>query len=271
MNFTERMGISVPQEDITIRWDAPSELRGYIFILMKEYESLKKIRNIVCLAAKVAENPNNWKENEYMDKEIQEIMDKCLWNRIYDIIEDFYSKLLVNKKRDFEKKVNEYFIEKGIGWKLQNGKLETRGDDIFEGEIKQAKCKLEENGLMTSQNEIKEAITDLSMRPKPDITGAIQHALAALECVCREITGDNATLGTLIINHSGIIPRPLDDAIRKIWGFSSERGRHLKEGGEPSYEEAELVVHLTASLCVYLMSKLEVTKQPTGYSSQGTY
>ena len=124
---------------------------------------------------------------------------------------------------------------------------------------------------MTSQNEIKEAITDLSMRPKPDITGAIQHALAALECVCREITGDNATPGTLIINHSGIIPRPLDDAIRKIWGFSSERGRHLKEEGEPSYEEAELVVHLTASLCLYLMSKFKVTKQPTGYSSQGTY
>ena len=105
MNFTERMGISVPQEDITVRNDAPASMRSYIFQIMKSYEpSLKKIRSIVCLAAKVAENPNNWKENEYMDREIQEIMDQCLWNRIYDIIEDFYSKLLVNKKGDFEKK-----------------------------------------------------------------------------------------------------------------------------------------------------------------------
>ena len=37
--------------------------------------------------------------------------------------------------------------------------------------------------------------------------------------------------------------------------FASEQGRHLKEGGEPNYEEAELVVHLSASLCAYLAKK----------------
>lgn len=103
---------------------------------------------------------------------------------------------------------------------------------------------------MTSQSEIKEAITDLSRRPIPEITGSIQHSLAALECVCREVTRDKkATLGTLINDHPNIVPKPLDDAIKKIWG-ASEQGRH------PSYEEAELLVYLSASLCVYLTNKL---------------
>ena len=257
MNFTERMGIAIPQADITIRNDAPVSMRHYIFQIMQNYESsLKKIRSIVCFVTKEAEDPNNWGENDFMKSEIQEIIDNCLWNRVYDIIEAFYFKLSVPQQRDFEKNINEYFIEKGIGWKMQNGIIETRGDDIFEDGIKQANLKLQEKGLMTSQNEIKEAIADLSRRPIPEITGSIQHSLAALECVCREVTRDKATLGALINNHPDIVPKPLDDVIKKIWGFSSEQGRHLQEGRNPSYEEAELLVHLSASLCVYLTNKL---------------
>lgn len=258
MNFTERMGIAIPQADITIRNDVPVSMRHYIFQIMQNYESsLKKIRSIVCFVTKEAEDPNNWGENDFMKSEIQEIIDNCLWNRVYDIIEAFYFRLSVPQKRDFEKNINEYFIEKGIGWKMQNGIIETRGDDIFEDGIKRAKLKLQEKGLMTSQNEIKEAIADLSRRPIPEITGSIQHSLAALECVCREVTRDKkATLGTLINNHHDIVPKPLDDVIKKIWGFSSEQGRHLQEGRNPSYEEAELLVHLSASLCVYLTNKL---------------
>ena len=40
-----------------------------------------------------------------------------------------------------------------------------------------------------------------------------------------------------------------------LFGFASEQGRHLTEGGAPDYEEAELVVHLSASLCTYLTKK----------------
>lgn len=258
MNFTERMGIAIPQADITIRNDAPVSMRRYIFQLMQNYEpSLKVIRRIVSFVTKEAEDLNNWSENDFMKNEIQEMIENCSWNEVYDITEAFHCKLSVPQKRDFEKNINEYFAEKGIGWKMQNGIIETRGDDIFEDGIKQAKLKLQEKGLGTSQNEIKEAIADLSRRSTPDITGSIQHSVAALECVCREVTRDKkATLGTLINNHPDIVPKPLDDVIKKIWGFSSEQGRHLQEGRDPSYEEAELLVHLSASLCVYLTNKL---------------
>jgi hypothetical protein len=258
MSFTHRLGIVSPQVDIVVRNDAPTPMRNYISQLMMRFEpSLKKIRKLVCFVVKEPEDPNNWGENDFMKSEILEIINNCQWNRIYDIIEEFYNQLSLSQKPDFEKEVNEYFYEKGIGWKLNNGLIEVRGDEVFENEIKKVEIILEEKGLKTSKGEIKEAIVDLSRRPAPEVTGAIQHSLAALECVCREVTGDHkATLGTLINNNSNIVPKPLDEAIKKIWGFSSEQGRHLQEGRIPCFEEAELLVHLSASLCSYLSKKI---------------
>lgn len=256
MNFTDRMGIEIPGSEITIRNDAPITFRNYLFQLMREYEkSLKKIRSYVCFVTKEAEDPNNWGENDFMMEEIRSVLESCPWNRIYDIIEYFYEKLHDNKA-DFEKVVNEYFVEKGIGWKLINGIIETRGEEAFEQKIVEAVDVLGEVELATSQNEIHKALKDMSNRPEPDITGSVQHSVAALECLCREITGDKkATLGKLINDNPNIVPKPLDNVIRELFGFASEQGRHLREGGAPDYEEAELVVHLCASFCTYLTKK----------------
>ena len=96
----------------------------------------------------------------------------------------------------------------------------------------------------------------MSKRPNPDITGSVQHSVAALECLCREISGDEkATLGKLINDNPDIVPRPLNNVVKEIFGFASEQGRHLKEGCAPNYEEAELIVYLSASLCTYLTKK----------------
>lgn len=147
-------------------------------------------------------------------------------------------------------------MEKGIGWKLVHGILETRGEEAFEQEIKDVVDTLGEAKLDTTQNEIREALKDMSKRPIPDITGSVQHSVAALECLCREITGGkNLTLGKLINSNPQILPKPLDKVVSELFGFASEQGRHLREGGAPKYEEAELVVHLSASLCTYLTKK----------------
>ncbi|MBQ3628649.1 MAG: hypothetical protein II947_06440, partial [Bacteroidaceae bacterium] len=129
------------------------------------------------------------------------------------------------------------------------------GDEVFEEKISEASTVLVETGLDTSANEIKEAIKDLSKKPEPDITGSIQHSVAALECVARKIVGSKDTLGKLINDNPDIVPRPTDEIVSKIFGYASEWGRHLKEGRNPDYEEAELIVHLSASFCSYLSKK----------------
>ena len=152
--------------------------------------------------------------------------------------------------------INEYFLIHGIGWKLCEGSIEYRGEDIFENDLKLAQEALKQRHLNDSKREIVEAIKDMSRKPDPDTTGAIQHSIAALECVCRKISGDEKdTLGDVIKKHPDLVPSPLNEAISKMWGFSSEQGRHLREGRSPQIEEAELLVHLSASICFYLSKK----------------
>lgn len=83
--------------------------------------------------------------------------------------------------------------------------------------------------------------------------------MASLECVAREVTGDRkATLGEILRKHSSIIPAPLDQAVVKAWGFASENGRHIQEGREPTFNEAELIVGICASVGNYLVKSKAV-------------
>lgn len=205
---------------------------------------------------------NQWGENEYMQSEIEEKMVNSFWPYIYDLIEMFYRKLNESSQTDFSDSINEYFFNHGIGWKICEGIIEYRGDDFFESDLKLAQDALTEHNFNDSKREIVEAINDMSRKPEPDSTGAIQHSLAALECVCRKISGDEKdTLGEVIKKHKDLVPSPLDGAISKIWGFSSEQGRHLREGRAPKIDEAELLVHLSASICIYLSKKQQLNNE----------
>ena len=256
--FSKRMGLQALTAEITTRYDAPEEFRQYLFFVMQNYGlGLKRIREIVCLATKRAPDSNQWGENDFMKSEIEEKITSCSWPYVYDLIEMFYDKLKDSEKESFSDSINEYFLIHGIGWKFCEGSIEYRGDDIFENDLKLAQTTLEERHFDDSKREIAEAVRDMSRKPNPDVTGAIQHSIAALECVSRKISGDEKdTLGDVIKKHPELVPQPLNEAISKIWGFSSEQGRHLREGRAPQIEEAELLVHLSASVCLYLLKKM---------------
>lgn len=110
----------------------------------------------------------------------------------------------------------------------------------------------------TAHNEIHKAIQDLSKRPEADLTGALQHGMAALECIAREAASDRtSTLGEIIKSNKDLFSPPLDKALEKLWGFASEKGRHLREHEEPAREEVELVVGIAVVVATYLGRKLD--------------
>lgn len=257
--FSKRQGLfSIKGKEITVREDAPEGLRG--FIKMAFYDINKNpsdLRAITSRVLKIPPDSNNWSEFPNIDWEVGQQLEYCEWYLVYDIIETIIQKLNAQEKTVFSDEINEYFVSNGIGWKIVNGLIETRGDEVFETSLKTVVSILETAKLATAKTEIREAINDLSRRPSPDITGAIQHSLACLECVTREFTGDTkSTLGDLMKKFPGVIPSPLDQAVTKIWGFTSEQGRHLREGRAPEYLEAELVVEVTSAIATYLGKKI---------------
>jgi len=253
--FSKRHGFSTIIKEIVTREDAPLGLRQYLVQTLYDLGyGPKELRAIVCHSLRVAPDNNNWSEFPNIDYEIRQLIDDCPWYKVYDLIEAIYSKIV--RKEDFATEINEYFNENGIGWKLEKGHIVFRGDESFENDLKKAEIVLAAGNLNTARNEIREAIADLSRKPEPDITGAVQHGVACLECVAREVTGEHSeTLGAIIKRNRGIIPATIETIVEKIWGFSSEQGRHLKEGHAPSYEEAELMVGLSASISTFLARK----------------
>lgn len=254
-SFSERYGYKPKEKKITVRHSAPDELRYVIAdIAYSSGFSPEPLRKIVCRVLRKRPDPSNWSEFPNIDDEIRGLLDSCEWYQVYDVIEAIYH--LGGDSEKFKDEINSYFKAEGIGWQIIDGKIEVRGEEGFETAIKEAISAVKESGLETASNEIREAILDLSRRPKADITGAVQHGMAALECVAREICGDkNATLGDILKKYGGIIPKPLDTAIEKAWGYASDKGRHLREGQVPTFEEAQLIVGICASASTYLLKK----------------
>lgn len=256
--FSDRLGVRPPPAEIKVRHDAPDELRGVV-VDIAERCGLRPghMRSLLCALFYKRPDPSNWSEYPNIANEVQMLMDECPWYEVYDAIEAIYTDLHRSGRAPaFESEVNRYFERAGIGWKLVSGRVELRGAEAFEVAIRDATAHMKAIGRTTSAQELHEAIVDLSKRPLPEITGAIQHAMAALECISRDVVGSNDTLGTLVQRNPGLFPRPMDAIVQQAWGWSSNYGRHLQEGKSPSFEEAEMLVGLSGVLCRYLARKL---------------
>ncbi len=259
--FSARFGHHPEEAKITIREDASDDFRFAILAIAIDELGLipSTLRDIVCRILRRKPDASNWTEYPNVWREVQELVSSCEWFRVYDLVEAFCDfATQQSAEQPFESAVNDYFRENGIGWQLKNGRVETRGEQTFEAVFHEAEESLDSAELPTAKNELAEAIHDMSRRPKPDLSGAVHHAVAALECVARKATADpKHTLGEIIKRNPGLFPKPLDDAVSKCWGYSSETARHAREGRELKYEEAQLIVGLAAVLTTYLTHKLD--------------
>lgn len=254
MKFSERNGFNqVHAVPIISRMEASEELRGVVVNTAFSSGMMPgKLREILCRMLQKRPDSNNWSDGN-IRSEILSLLDDAQWYEVYDFIE-MLAGLHGLRQDHFREDINRYFFVNGIGWSLDNsGQVVYRGDEGFDRVVADAHTTEQNQGHITASKELHEAIQDLSRRPIPDTTGAVQHAMASLECVARDITGEhNLTLGEWVKANRTRIGAPLDKAIESMWGFTCNHGRHLSEGAEPTTEAAELVVGFAAALGAYL-------------------
>jgi hypothetical protein len=264
--FSRRHGYQPSDPAITVREDAPEGLRATLLELAAGAGlNENTTRTIVCRVLRVLPDRNNWSAPNVWG-EVEDLVRSCDWPKVDDLAEALYEHLSMHAPgacERFETGLNAYFREAGIGWQLRGGEIRTRGAEAFEAAVQAATAELEARGKTTAGSEVHEALRDLSRRPNPDLTGAIQHAMAALECVAREASNaPTLTLGQILQRHPGLIPPPLDVAVEKAWGFASEMGRHLREGRTPGRADVELVVGVAACVATYLANQFR--ERPRG-------
>ncbi len=253
-SFSDRHAYKPDAPEITVREDAPENLRYYVMGFAQQLGlSAHDCRSTICHILREVPDSNNWSAGN-VQSEAEWLISKCPWYQVYDIAEAFYRDLeRQGRAEEYAALFNEFCIEKGIGWQLLGGQIVTRGPEAFEAVVRDSLAHLQASRLPTAASELQEAYRDLSKRPAPDITGGVQHALASLEIVARQVSNlPNETLGSIVKLAPQLFPQPLDDIVKKAWGYGSEKGRHLREGHVPTFNEAMLIVGLAASLSAFL-------------------
>ena len=231
-SFSDRHGYHGDEREITVREGAPEEIRAGV--LMLGYAAGMgpgTLRGAICEVLLKRPDPGNWSPGN-VEGEVSRLIDDAPWYSVYDIAERLSAEIRKDdytgtKQAEYERRLNQLFREHGVGWLMENGSIIARGSEAFTIASKEAVATMRGAGKVTAATEIHEALNDISRRPKADVTGAIQHAMAALECVAREVDGSKDTLGKIIPRLT--IPAPLDGALHRLWGFASEQGRHIRK------------------------------------------
>ncbi len=271
-SFSIRQGLeALDPATITVRNAAPNKLRTAVAtVAYIDGLEPKQLRSIICKCLRVAPDYSNT-SNSQVKWEVKRKLNRCDWHRVYDIIEAIsykiwrrdasypimFGELFPKKASYFDKTINSVMREEGIGWKLIEGKVIYRGEGPFEAVAEAAPGYLKQASLPIAANELQQALNDMSRRPDPDLSGAIQHAYAGVECVVRQVCGDNATLGDLLKRYPDKIPPALSTAIGSLWGYASQYGRHMEEGKDPDTDDVSLAVQVAMAIAAYLSRKVD--------------
>jgi hypothetical protein len=114
-HFSDRYGYSTDAVEITVREDAPDDLRYAVAQIAKSAGlTPKTIRNIVCQVLFVAPDPNNWSEYPNIWEEVLGLLKDCEWFKVYDIAEAVWRSLEYNDESQqiFQDELNRCFARR---------------------------------------------------------------------------------------------------------------------------------------------------------------
>jgi AbiJ N-terminal domain 4 len=196
-SFSRRQGYAGQPAEITIREDAPENLRLFVLEAARDLGLRPNaFRDVVCSVLEERPDRSNWSEYPNIWGEVEGHVFHCEWFLVYDIIERICSHFQCwddahggseEKAREFADALNDFFVRKGIGWQVLNGEIVTRGPEAFEEVVETARTTLEDAGRPTAARHIHDARQALSRRPLPDLPGAAYHSVESLECVARDV------------------------------------------------------------------------------------
>jgi hypothetical protein len=256
MSFSYRYGYTAPRPAGAelIREEAPERVRAGFLAIAKDVLGPRKLRDVVCATLRKRPDPYNWTDYPNIWDEVQELVYEAPWPAFYDIVEASLATCTRLTCENVGARIDQLFAEEYLAWRIIAGKVVLRTGEVSDAIGALAAVALRESTRPTAATELEKALAALSHRPEPDTRDAVRCAAGALEALARDITGERtATLGELLKRHGDkLLAPPLKIAFEKIWGYCSDRARHVDEHNAPTLEDAILVVGLVGAAVAYL-------------------
>ena len=157
--FSEREELQSPPKEILVRHEAPQALREALPQLACGLGwGPSGMRGLVCQVPAVAPDHGNWSEYPNSADEVDRLLERCAWFRVYDVAEASASELdQQSGERDrYADRLNLPFLEHRIGWELNGTSLDYRGGEVLQETLTTTEQTLTEAGY--SQSSCAEAL-----------------------------------------------------------------------------------------------------------------
>lgn len=251
--FAKRRGYRPVDAEITVREDAPAELRGAIAqIALRSGMTYSSMREVICRTLLVQPDPSNRSEIPHIRDEAAALLRNCKWFKVYDAAEALYAAAEPARKQQFADLLNGFFRENGIGWEMREGRIVFRGPKPFREVTWETVRMLEETNRPRAANEMRKAVRELSRRPAPDVLSAMLCVMEALQATARDLTGEYKPDMDRLVPALDL-PQPLESVVEKLWAYASDRARC--KDCIPDVAEAELTVSIAGALCKFLAER----------------
>jgi len=275
--FSKRYGLRPTPEGLMYE-DVSEQARVGLYHMVEQFFYQEHINayldlyNKICVALRIPRQ--RMLDDYHASLAIEKLINKCEWWQFYDIcevmcqtLENQHPHIWEEKLRDdLPVQINTLFREEQLGFELRDGKVEKVGSGFIDAKVKEARYLLKEPEFKGADKHFEKAIKALNVRPNPDVENCVKDAVAAIESVGRIIVGDEKALLDDIIkdmSKKGIIPKPLDQTIQKIYAYRGDQpgiAHGLVGASKVTTDEAEFVLAMSAAIIIYLVNKRKHVK-----------
>ena len=259
ISFSERLGYKPDRSSLYQSEGMDKRLRNAIWNFLTEHYF--KAANLEGLLISVWTEVVGGRSDELQDKFILSEMAishfrswylQASWNEVYDVLEHLL------RKRRFEKDVshaNAMLSREGSAYRFVGDVIVPITDDE---ELEEIKAVTQLSGPFSGASQhIKQAITLLSDRDKPDVRNAIKESISAVESALQVASGNQKAdikkgLQKLEVHHQ------LKQAWKNMYNWTSDEDgvRHgMKEAPQLGLPEARYMIVACSAFVNYLVTK----------------
>ena len=189
------------------------------------------------------------------DKEISDSYEDVNYKTRFNILKNMYD----NRVKLFGDVLNELFKKHHLAYTIYNGKIEPISSE-FEGKAYVAALdETKDTGQLGAHSHLLKAGEQINHQKWAD---SVRESISAVEAVCRQIVGENATLGSALkeIEKNYPLHPAFKKALSELYGFTSDENgiRHsLLDKSSAAVDEADALFMLgaCASFVSYLLSR----------------